>query len=301
MGDLCDGDSKKTSSNRLVWECAKSISLVIATGCVGYKVATADYSFINNFDSVLSLILALFSIALAAAFFFKATETSNKFYNNIYDFLHDTTKSLASMESGFGEKLLNIDKTQTSMQNKLYGSTEDEIQETAAEIEEKKESIENIKQTQNKVIEDLINESQKTQKEKEEIKELFTQNEEKLKNATREIRILKSILDNQKADSLMTEIIDDKHDSSIMKLRVANYFRVRFLKRNHDKVCKLSWKELLPDAKDFIHNSISPFKRDLRSLNLTIEDRLTPEGQSFFYQVYRKYKNTNQPYLSTPE
>lgn len=61
-----------------------------------------------KFTDVLSLLLALFSMGIAIAFYFKATDTSNEFYDNTYKFSQSMTEILARIESGFGEKLSNI-------------------------------------------------------------------------------------------------------------------------------------------------------------------------------------------------
>ncbi len=58
-----------------------------------------------SFTDVLSLLLALFSVGISIAFYFRATETSNEFYNNTYRFTQDASKILERI----GEKVNNIE------------------------------------------------------------------------------------------------------------------------------------------------------------------------------------------------
>ncbi len=66
-----------------------------------------------GFTDVLSLFLALFSIFISALFYFKATDTSNEFYNNTYKFTQEMSKILERIHSEFGEKLSNIQQAQS--------------------------------------------------------------------------------------------------------------------------------------------------------------------------------------------
>jgi len=61
-------------------------------------------------STLLSLLLALFSVALSALFYFKATDTSNAFYDNTYKFTKEIAELLVKIESGFGEKLRHLDE-----------------------------------------------------------------------------------------------------------------------------------------------------------------------------------------------
>jgi ATP-dependent Lon protease len=70
----------------------------------------------NSTSQLFSLLLALFSISLAALFYFKATDTSNKFYDNTYKFTQQTSEILNKIESGFGEKLSNLSSSYEKIQ-----------------------------------------------------------------------------------------------------------------------------------------------------------------------------------------
>lgn len=81
------------------------LRIVLALGFSGvliYRLATAPFSIDLtgfNFNDLLALLLALFSIGLSVAFYFKATETSNEFYDNTYRFTKDISEILGRIEA----------------------------------------------------------------------------------------------------------------------------------------------------------------------------------------------------------
>jgi len=93
-----------------LWDWVKAICTLTAVGVISYKVYLTPIDLTVDFPTLLSLLLALFSVGLAALFYFKATETSNTFYDNTNNFTKDIAQLLAKMESGFGEKLRNLDE-----------------------------------------------------------------------------------------------------------------------------------------------------------------------------------------------
>ena len=54
---------------------------------------------------MLNLLLALFAVGLSATFYFKATETSERFYANTYDFSKDISEKIGRIEERFGGQL----------------------------------------------------------------------------------------------------------------------------------------------------------------------------------------------------
>jgi hypothetical protein len=95
---------------RLIVHC---VAVLVFTGVIAYRVFHANFSAFFHFQSFdfsqfISLILAFFSILLSAAFYFKATDTSNKFYDRTYLFMKDLGDILGRMEERFGERLQNI-------------------------------------------------------------------------------------------------------------------------------------------------------------------------------------------------
>jgi hypothetical protein len=72
-----------------------------------------------DFPTFLSLLLAIFSVGLAAMFYFKATDTSNAFYDNTYKFSQEIAGLLVKIESGFGEKLTHLDDAYKGMRDRF--------------------------------------------------------------------------------------------------------------------------------------------------------------------------------------
>lgn len=67
---------------------------------------------ISSIDTatIVSIILAFFSIILSMMFYFKATETSNKFYDTSFTFMSKQSEIIGRFEAKFGEKLNNMEK-----------------------------------------------------------------------------------------------------------------------------------------------------------------------------------------------
>lgn len=101
-------DESNHNKNGL-WDWVKAISTLVTVGIIAYKIYLTPIELTVDFPTLLSLLLALFSVGLAALFYFKATETSNTFYDNTYNFTKDIAQLLVKMESGFGERLRNLE------------------------------------------------------------------------------------------------------------------------------------------------------------------------------------------------
>lgn len=81
--------------NRESW--LKVFVITLVSIIIAWKFVTSPIS-INlsefKFSDLLSLTLALFSISLSVAFYFKATDTSNDFYDNTYKFTKEVSEIL---------------------------------------------------------------------------------------------------------------------------------------------------------------------------------------------------------------
>src|SRR5688500_20145424 len=84
-------------------ETGKAIVILLLSGVVAYKMIITPISLAMDFYALLSLLLALFSVALSALFYFKATDTSNAFYDNTYKYTKDKAELLVRIKSGYGE------------------------------------------------------------------------------------------------------------------------------------------------------------------------------------------------------
>ena len=90
----------ETSKNKV--NIYKIILLIVTALCfIFYKSSF-------SLESLLSLLLAFFSIFISVFFYFKTEETSNHFYDMSYDFMKDVSVTLGKIEERFGEKLNNL-------------------------------------------------------------------------------------------------------------------------------------------------------------------------------------------------
>lgn len=130
----------------LVAGCVAMLILLIALCMIFYK---------NNFsfESLLSLLLAFFSIFISIFFYFKADETSNKFYDSSYDFMKDVSVTLGKIEERFGEKLNNLN---------------DKVSHLSVVKDEKTEELQNVEDEKQKMIEELLDKAKMNEKQKEE-------------------------------------------------------------------------------------------------------------------------------------
>ncbi|WP_322521828.1 hypothetical protein SR882_02765 [Guyparkeria halophila] len=184
---MTDKTGKKEGSP--LWEWVKAISMLVIVGVFSYKVYLTPINLTVDFPTLLSLLLALFSVGLAALFYFKATETSNTFYDNTYNFTKDIAQLLVKIESGFGEKLRNLDEGYAAMRSQLqrdptYNS---EAKETKQKIEGEKQEIEKVLEERNAILSNLLERSQLEQDEKEKVLAELAEKEKELEESQKEL------------------------------------------------------------------------------------------------------------------
>lgn len=125
-----------------------------------YKLAISDLSFDFSkfyFNALLSLLLAIFAIGLSVAFYFKATDTSNLFYDNTYKFTKEISEISGRIEAGFGERLRHLDEGYSGLVNKFdKGHREQNIKETKEESEKEKQKLKSEIEERNKILNRFI-------------------------------------------------------------------------------------------------------------------------------------------------
>lgn len=116
----------------------KTIYIVVAICVIILVIFVCLVIYKNNFtiESILSTLLAFFSIFISVFFYFKADETSSKFYDSSYKFMKDISVTLGKIEERFGEKL-------NSLSDKV-SHLDRESKEVAEEIEDKQEDKDRI-------------------------------------------------------------------------------------------------------------------------------------------------------------
>lgn len=132
--------------------------ILLIAACVAGLIVVAALCFVfykNKFslESLISLLLAFFSIFIAIFFYFKAEDTSNRFYDTSYNFMKDVSVTLGKIEERFGEKLNNLN---------------DKLSHLSNEHEEKKEELQNVEDEKQKMIDDLLDKAKLNEEEKKE-------------------------------------------------------------------------------------------------------------------------------------
>ena len=176
--------------NSIPWW-VKSIILLSITGVICYKLIITPFNLQFDFSTFLSLLLAIFSVALAAMFYFKATDTSNAFYDNTYKFSQEIAGLLVKIESGFGEKLTHLDDAYKGMRDRfdqLPGRLE--IKDTKKELKQEELELKKILSDKEKLINDLVNKAQLRDEEKEHFLKELRNKEEALNEAQQEMTFL---------------------------------------------------------------------------------------------------------------
>lgn len=152
-------EKKKTNPLKI------TICIVGGIGCVMF-IAILCYSILKSefsLDSILSTLLAFFSIFISIFFYFKADETSTNFYNSSYEFMKDISVTLGKIEERFGEKLNNLNDKITHLDNISS--------ERAAEIQDEKEN-------KDKIINELMSKTNLDEEEKIKYKKEIEEKEE---------------------------------------------------------------------------------------------------------------------------
>lgn len=186
---------KDKIENRESW--AKILGTLILLSLISYKFAVSDLNFDFSkfeFSDLLSLILAIFSISLAVAFYFKATDTSNKFYDNTYKFTKEFSEILGRIEAGFGERLRHLDEGYTGLIDKFDGSfnskNTEEIEKAKEELEEEKEQLHQEVEEKKELLDELMTKAKLEDEEKQEFIQKINQSEQQIEKLNSELRFM---------------------------------------------------------------------------------------------------------------
>jgi len=274
----------KKSSPRL-FEWFKFILGILFSGLIIYKLAISDLTFdFSKFDfnALLSLILAIFAISLSVVFYFKATDTSNLFYDNTYKFTRDISQILGRIEAGFGERLKHLDEGYSGLVEKIdNGSVEQNIKETKEEIEVEKEKLKTDIKERNEILNSLIEKSQLDKHEKLEIRKQLKDKEIEISKQNRELNFLKNRLRHENEIDIasienLPESIHNiflnfiktiKNPNSLMKYSTSGL--IKRYKLNIDELSKKEFVQLLNLR--FINEDISFTIHGVRVLKQMID------------------------------
>ncbi|MBN1006424.1 hypothetical protein [Amphritea pacifica] len=254
--------SDESNKNRSgLWDWVKAISTLAIVGVVSYKIYLTPIDLKVDFPTLLSLLLALFSVGLAALFYFKATETSNTFYDNTYNFTKDIAQLLVKMESGFGERLRNLDEGYSSMRESLQHYREnpnEKVEETKKKIESEKTEMDKVIQERNQIIQQLLERSNLQEEEKSSITDQLSEKEIELAEAQKELarmnkRLFMERMERKRSRQLSLEIdpgaLDFTQSHVIRKLGVERVLKAprSYVKKKFDSLANELPRQYLED------------------------------------------------------
>jgi ABC-type multidrug transport system fused ATPase/permease subunit len=136
--------------------------------------------------TLLSFILAFFSIYLSATFYFKATEQSNQFYDRSYSHTKDIAESLSSMRGEFGKSLTLLEQHNASLHQRM-----DSI--PWVDLKEKRESLSETQQERDALIDELLTKAGLQSDERKEYEEKLNKYELTISDLKKEINNLRKV------------------------------------------------------------------------------------------------------------
>lgn len=152
--------------------------ILLIAGCIAGLLIVAALCFVFykssfSLESLLSLLLAFFSIFISVFFYFKTEETSNHFYDMSYDFMKDVSVTLGKIEERFGEKLNNLN---------------DKVSHLSYAKEEKTEELQTVEDEKQKMINELLDKAKLNETQKEEYVKRLREKEEEADSLRRQLR-----------------------------------------------------------------------------------------------------------------
>lgn len=262
-----------------LWEYVKAFCAIALTSVIVVKVYLTPIALTVDFPTLLSLLLALFSVALAALFYFKATDTSNTFYDNTYKFTRDIAQLLVKMESGFGERLRHLDEGYSSMRTyiqDLPSKASGDVEKTKRKLETEQQEVDKVVGERNEIIRHLVERSQLQEEEKKRVLDQLRQKEEEVREAQKEVeKINKHLL----VERLRRR--RETHENLVLDDGMAHFTREHVVK-------KISVERILNGSDSAIKKSFDRIDNDLpRGYIEDLEKRgyfesgLTPSGARY--------------------
>lgn len=178
------------------------------TTCIAMLVVVATICFMiykNSFsiESLISLLLAFFSIFISVFFYFKADDASNRFYETSYDFMKDVSVTLGKIEERFGEKLNNLNEKLSHLSEKK---------------EEKEEKLESAEDEKQAIINELMEKAQLNKEQRKEYMEKLKYKDKQIADLQQEIIRMRHMERNMRMDSDIYRNYMDIFNSKELKM-----------------------------------------------------------------------------------
>lgn len=147
-----------------------------------------------DFSDLLSLVLAIFAIALSVVFYLKASETSNTFYDNTYRFTKDVSEILGRIESGFGERLRHLDEGYTDQAHTVGAMSPSQTEVVKEEISSDQKQLEELKAERNNLVNEMLQKAQLEEHEKTQLLDALNMKDTKIADLATQLSHLQSSL-----------------------------------------------------------------------------------------------------------
>lgn len=186
----------------------KDLATLCLIAVVTWKLLDSEVSISIKeftFTDLLSIFVSFFAIALSIAFYFKATDTSNRFYDNSYKFTKEISEILGRIEAGFGEKLKHIDEGYAGIRDR-FDQIPFDANKAKEEIEAEKEEIDKKKKEQNELLENLAKRAQLAETEKQDLFRQMERTSKELDSAKSDLRRMQRNVINHEVSSSSPEL-----------------------------------------------------------------------------------------------
>lgn len=265
----------------------REIAVICVVLLVGYRVINSDFN-INlgtlSATDIVALLLALFAVGLSAAFYFKSSDSSNKFYDNMHKFTQDTSVVLGTIQSGFGEQLKNIEQKSQDLKesvDRYYTSNGADVsEEIAREKAATEKQVSNSERELEKIIETLFEKSKLDDSEKQILKSSLKEKELELKRFQSELNFISNeewADSNRGVNNHLTRLVRRKlKEDEIDKLSPMEFFLSILLSSKS--------KEFLKDMQKlgYLENSSPKSVQDITAsgekLFISILNRVLPDN-----------------------
>jgi hypothetical protein len=270
---------------KTIWGIVKSVCVIALTVVACIKIYQTPIDLKVDFPTLLSLLLALFSVGLAALFYFKATDTSNTFYDNTYKFTKDIAQLLTKIESGFGERLRHLDEgyasMRTSLENKSSSTPSEAVAETMQKLKEEKDEHKKVLEQRNKIVSELLRRSQLQEGEKEKIATELQRKESELSDTQKKM----SHLNRQ----LLVERVRRRRgmeDEDGSRSGMDIFTRAQVIEKiGANTILGLSRSELSHKFRDLLDELPKRYILDLTEHGYVRHGLLTPTGAEYFHRL----------------
>lgn len=186
----CNGSHKSIKSQLIVN--LRDIFIICFIFVLTYKLALSEIDIdLRSLDSnvITSFLVAGFAIYLSILFYIKADEASKRFYNDSHNFSTQISVLLNRIESGFGEKLQNIDRR--------YGDLNARLFESSSTLDFDKKVRDEIKHNTETSIDEILSEDSLSSENKDELKKVIHQYMGEVDKSQNELNILRTITKNR--------------------------------------------------------------------------------------------------------